>query len=173
MTPISSIAAGTISTGTSAHDTALEPAPATTVVVELFHVELDGCLPCAHAIAEVDEAASLVHDELDARGRTLLVRTVALHEPGHAQARGIDNPVRVRVAGADVSPAGADGHLAACGVSGAAPKSCRAYSWNGQVYDAPPAGLIVEAIHRHLDAGTDPGHEEAIDQFLRGRAAGR
>ncbi len=109
-------------------------------------------------MAEVDEAASLVRDELLARGRGLTVRTVALHDPGHAQVLGIDNPVTVRVAGTDVSPSGSNDDLAACGVAGVAPKSCRGYSWNGQVFDAPPAGLIAEAIHRHLDKGEDLAH---------------
>ena len=146
------------SRGAPGSDTSLEPAGAADVVVELFHVEMDGCLPCAVAMAEVDEAASLVRDELLARGRGLTVRTVALHDPGHAQVLGIDNPVTVRVAGTDVSPSGSNDDLAACGVAGVAPKSCRGYSWNGQVFDAPPAGLIAEAIHRHLDKGEDLAH---------------
>lgn len=128
------------------------PAIAADVELELFYVELDGCAPCRNALAEADEAARLVRDELAARGRSLTVRIVPLHEPGQAQARGIAAPVTVHVAGVDVSLDGPPAADAACGVAGTAPRRCRSHGWDGRLFDAPPAGLIVEAIHRHLDA---------------------
>ena len=128
-----------------------DPAPASELVLELFYVEQEGCEPCARAASEVDEAASLVRDELAAHGRKLTVRAVALPEPGHAQALGVDNPVSVRVGGADISSGSANRHLAECGVSGTVPRSCRTYEWDGQLFDAPPAGLIVDAVHREID----------------------
>ncbi len=133
-----------------------KPAPGSELVVELFYVEQDGCEPCARAVAEVDVAARLVRDELAAYGRKLTVRAVALHEPGHAQALGVENPVTVRVGGTDIGSGSANHHLTECGVSGAAPRSCRSYAWEGQLFDAPPAGLIVDAVHREIDHDAPP-----------------
>ena len=145
--------------------TTLGTAAAADIEVELFYVELDGCAPCRNALAETDEAARLVRDELAARGRDLTVTIVPLLEPGQAQERGIAAPVTVHVAGIDVSLDGTPAPDAACGVAGTAPTRCRSHVWDGRLFDAPPAGLIVEAIHRHLDAApvtvTDPAAGEA------------
>ena len=121
------------------------------VVVELFYVEQDGCEPCARAASEVDAAARLLRDELAAHGRKLTVRAVALQEPGHAQALGVDDPVTVRVGGTDIGSRSADHHVAECGVPGTAPRRCRGYEWDGRLFNAPPAGLIVDAVHREVD----------------------
>ena len=131
---------------------ALDPAPAGDIVVELFYVEMDGCDPCASAIAEVDDAARLVRDELAAREHNLTVRAVPLHEPGHAQALGIDNPVTVRVAGRDVRLDGATGPFAACGVAGVVPRSCRSHAWNDQVFDAPPPLVALRSPPRRVSS---------------------
>jgi len=126
------------------------------VVVELFYADLRGCEPCNRAFSETDEAARLLRDELAALGRQLTVRTVQLQDPGHAQALGIDNPVTVRIAGTEIDPSPSGESAAQCGAVGVAPTTCRSYAWDGQRFDAPPAELIVHAVHRHLDTATRP-----------------
>ncbi len=120
--------------------------PTDRVLVELLMPESTSCVPCQHAIEEIDDAAALLALELAARGTAVLVRVTTRPDPA---THGTGPLPALRVNGVAIDPDriqdclrdGGDGDVRACGT----------YDWDGAAYAVPPAELLAAVIHDHVD----------------------
>lgn len=121
------------------------------LVVDLLLSQPMSCAPCQNAIEEIDDVAAFLAPELAARGTAMRVRVTTRTDPATAGAPGDWPLLELRVNGVAIESDGTQD----CG-DGAATQ-CGTYEWDGATYAAPPAELLTDVIHDHLDRNTAPG----------------
>jgi hypothetical protein len=123
------------------------------LVLELFALDTTSCGPCVSALASLHAAAAVLSRELTGRGYAVATRVVRLEDADHARAHGMVSSPTVRVNGVDIVLDIEEHACSSCSDLAGAPVECRTYSWEGQLFDHAPAGLIAAAVHRHVEAG--------------------
>ncbi len=128
------------------------PAPASearrAVRVDLLYIDIETCDRCQGAARHLDAALLSLRPVLDLLKVDVAVTDVLVDTAAKAQDLRLESSPTVRVDGRDIhavreSPCGACSSLTSAGGV-----DCREWTWRGEVYASPPAGMLAEAILR-------------------------
>ena len=116
-----------------------------TTQVELLALDLDTCGRCVGTDANLDAAVAAVRATT---GRQIDVRRHVITTLADAVRLRMASSPTIRVNGADIAPEIIESTCEAdvCACASGAHINCRAWSFGGQIFEAPPVEMIVAAI---------------------------
>ncbi len=154
------------------------------LTLDFLYLDLDACRRCQDARRAVEAAVAAARPTLDALGVALDLREIHVASLEQARAENFTASPTIRIDGEDIQKAAPVSACEHCGdLCGCADGvDCRVWDWRGVRSEAPPAGLIVEAVLAAAigsTSGADAAGDAAalgradIEKFFAGRPAAR
>ncbi len=116
------------------------------VDIEYLYLDLDTCERCVGT----DQVLERVLDELNSAfqiaGYSLVYRKVKIETAEMAQTYRFLSSPTIRVNGRDICNSVQENNCGCCGEIAGTQVDCRVFSYNGEIYEVPPAEMIAEEI---------------------------
>ena len=128
------------------------PASPHQLVIDFMYLDLETCTRCQGTDANLEAALAEVGRVLQATGAEVVMRKTLVASAEQARMLGFMSSPTIRVGGKDIALELRESSCAecgeACGCDGAI--DCRVWIWQGQVHNAAPTAMIVDAILREV-----------------------
>lgn len=145
---------------------------ARTLDVELLYIDIDTCDRCQGAEAALDAALAAAEPALAALGIAVRLRKTLVEGEEQARTLRLVSSPSIRIDGHDIQPDLREDLCGTCStLPGQSAVECRVWTWRGEDHQAPPAGMIVEALLRAATSGEAPARADAdfaVPENLRG-----
>lgn len=126
------------------------PTPASnawrTVNVDLLYIDIETCDRCQGAARHLDAALISLRPVLELLKVEVVVTDVLVDTADKAQILRLESSPTVRVNGRDIQTVRESPCGACTSLTSADRVDCREWTWRGEVYASPPAGMLAEAI---------------------------
>ncbi|MBF0334887.1 MAG: DUF2703 domain-containing protein, partial [Alphaproteobacteria bacterium] len=127
---------------------------------------------CQGAEAALDAALAAAGPALAALGVTVATRKTLVEGEEQARALRLVSSPSIRINGRDIQPELREDMCGTCStLPGQTAVECRVWTWRGEEHQAPPVGMIVEALLRAAQAEPAPAGADAdfaVPENLRG-----
>lgn len=153
-------------------DCCKEPGSAKTLIIDFLYIDLTACSRCLGTDSSLAEALDDVAKVLEATGTRVEVRKILVDSEETAIKHKFVSSPTIRINGQDIQMETRETLCESCSdICEGEEIECRVWVWQGQEYNVPPKGMIVEAILKHLYGGNsgkqDPQNEYAVPDNLK------
>jgi hypothetical protein len=114
--------------------------------IEFLYLDLSTCGRCQGTDSVIEEAIKDLEDILSEVGYTLSLTKTHIQSVQCAKDHAFVSSPTVRINNRDIVFETQESNCSSCGEVCGTDVDCRDWSWNGKTYDAPPKGMIIDAI---------------------------
>ena len=116
------------------------------VDVEYLYLDLDTCERCVGTDKVLESVLNELNSAFKIAGYSLVYRKVKIETAEMAQTYRFLSSPTIRVNGRDICSSVQENNCGCCGDIAGTQVDCRVLSYNGEVYEVPPAEMIAEEI---------------------------
>ncbi|SMP68628.1 DUF2703 domain-containing protein [Anoxynatronum buryatiense] len=121
--------------------------------VDFLYLDLTICNRCQEAETNLEEALAEVEETLKVAGIQVTVNRVNVNTEALArQHRFVSSPT-IRINGSDIQQLVQESQCHCCGDLCGDEVDCRVWLYRGQIYEAPPRAMIMEALLKEVYGG--------------------
>lgn len=119
-----------------------------------MYLDLSQCTRCQDTEKVLEEAIAEVKRVLEATGAEVRVQKVHVESEQQAAELGFVSSPTIRINGNDIQMEVRENSCTSCGDICGEEVDCRVWVYQGKEYEAPPKGMIIDAILREVYGGT-------------------
>ena len=131
---------------TAQPDTASVPTRKQRLTIEFMYLDREVCAPCRLTEANLEAALVDASGLLEAIGVEVSLTKIQIQSLEQALALDFSLSPTLRVNGVDIQPDSHESHCASCSDISGIHTDCRVWFYQGQVYEAPPKAMILDAL---------------------------
>jgi len=141
--------------------------------VEFLYLDMATCERCQATDSSLKQALDAMSSVFDALGYQVRVDEVHITSRELAVQHHFLSSPTIRVNGVDIQTSVKESDCADCGSLSGCATGCRVFTWSGQDFEQPPAGMIVDGILRVLYQDRTPDETpyalpDNLEQFFAG-----
>lgn len=122
--------------------------------IDFLYLDLSVCAPCQGTESILEEAIKEVTNILEFTGVDVVVNKVnVINEEQAIKYRFVSSPT-IRINGRDIQLEVKESNCKTCSDLSGEETDCRVWLYQGGEYNAPPKGMIIEAILKEVYGGT-------------------
>ena len=122
--------------------------------IEFMYLDLSVCTWCQSTESNLEEAIAEVAQVLKATGVKVNVNKVHIQSEQQARNLGFISSPTIRINGQDIQLDVKEALCDSCGDLCGDSVDCRIWTYQGKEYNAPPKGMIIDAILREVYGGS-------------------
>jgi hypothetical protein len=132
--------------------TAVSESTARPLMIEFMYLDLSTCTRCQGTEASLEAAVEQVSTLLKQTGSKVTLRKIHVQSEEQAHQLNFVSSPTIRVNGRDIQLEVVESGCDDCGELCGTAVNCRVWRYQGQTYEVPPAGLIIDAVLRAVYA---------------------
>ncbi|MEI8199595.1 MAG: DUF2703 domain-containing protein [Eubacteriales bacterium] len=120
------------------------------ITIDFLYLDLSVCERCQGTDSNLDDAISDVSSVLSSAGYDAVINKVNITSAALAEKYAFMSSPTIRINGKDIEVDVSESNCTDCGTLCGDSVDCRVFTYEGNHYDSPPKGMIVNAILKEV-----------------------